>query len=315
MDYPVSPDFIHGFDGNDDAGIYRISDDIAIVQTVDFITPVVNDPYIYGQIAAANSLSDIFAMGAKVLNALNVVAYDSCHISAEMLREILAGGISKVKEAGGVILGGHTVEDIEMKFGMSVTGIVHPKRFIKNCGIKEGDVIILTKPIGTGVLTTAIKADMCDEKDMLEAAFYMSQLNKLGSIAALDHRVNGMTDVTGFGLLGHLKEMLHDDLKIIIDSAKIPFMSGAYDMGSMGLFPSGSYSNRDFAKKYVTTSVEDSTKLMLMYDAQTSGGLLISVPENEGEKLLKRVRSEGYERAEIIGHVVLDDDSNGITVK
>ena len=224
LKYPISPNTLVDFKTNDDSSVYKISDDIAMVQTVDFITPVVNDPYKFGQIAAANSLSDIFAMGAKVHTALNIVAYDNCHITKEMLHEILQGGLDKVKESGGVILGGHTIEDLEMKYGLSVTGIVHPKKFVRNNSIKSGDKIILTKPIGLGVITTGIKADMAPQSAIDKAAFHMSFLNKIASEIAIEIGVNAMTDVTGFGLLGHLYEMTNNSASVHLELNSIPII-------------------------------------------------------------------------------------------
>ena len=299
-----------GFNTSDDAGVYKISNELAIVQTVDFITPLVNDPYIFGQIAAANSLSDIFAMGAAFTSALNIVAYDSCHITKEMLSEILKGGSDKVKEAGGFILGGHTVEDLEMKYGLSVTGHVHPDKILRNNTIKAGDKIILTKPIGTGVITTAIKADMAPESVINEAVSHMTFLNKTAAEIAVDFGyVNGMTDVTGFGLIGHLYEMTNSMSSINLYSEEVEFIEGAFELASLGLFPGGSYNcKKNFGKSVeVENKNLDKDKLMLMYDVQTSGGLLISVAGDNAEKLLDKIKLAGIERAAIIGEVVESD--------
>ena len=288
-----------------------MSDELAIVQTVDFITPVVNDPYIYGQIAAANSLSDIYAMGAKVQSALNIVAYDSCHLTKEMLGEILKGGLEKVKEAGGFLLGGHTVEDLEMKYGLSVTGHVHPDKILRNNTIKPGNKIILTKPIGMGVITTAVKANMAPENVIKEAVFHMSFLNKTASETAVDFGyVTAMTDVTGFGLIGHLYEMTNNKSSIILNPEKVNFIEGAFDLASYGLFPGGSYScKRSFQNDVeIITKNLDKDKLMLMYDVQTSGGLLIAVEGNKADLLLDKLKLAGIEWASIIGEVIESDE-------
>ena len=294
-----------GFDHSDDAGVFQLTPDLAIVQTLDFITPVVNDPYQFGQIAAANSLSDIFAMGGKVATALNIVAYDNCHVSKEMLQEILAGGLDKLIEAGGTLLGGHTITDLEMKYGMSVTGTVHPKKVIRNHTTCEGDAIILTKPIGLGVLSTALKADMTTPAEEKEIADVMKLLNMNASQIALDHDVHAMTDVTGFGLFGHLSEMLNNKMSIHVQYDSIPFIKSCFSYAELGLFPGGSNRNRDYFSRFVDFSIEylASEKIMLCFDAQTSGGLLISLPENQVKSVLLKLHDAGYEMATVIGYV------------
>lgn len=305
LDYPTPPQLLVSFYSSDDAGVYQVSPDIALVQTVDFITPVVDDPYIYGQIAAANSLSDVFAMGAKMQTALNLVAYDSCHVTKEMLNEILRGGLEKVKEAGGLIVGGHTIEDIEMKYGMSVTGIMHPKKILRNNAIKPGDKLILTKPLGMGVITTAIKADLAPKSAIEKASFHMSFLNKTASEIALDFSANAVTDVTGFGLLGHLFEMTNNKASVKLDYSSIPILESAFELAEMGLFPGGSFRNRDHFQKHIKIMNENLSKdeIMLLYDAQTSGGLLISVPNNKADKMLDKLKSAGIEWCAEIGEV------------
>ena len=305
LKYPHNPKTIVAFDTSDDAGAYQISDEIVIIQTVDFITPVVNDPYKFGQIAAANSLSDVFAMGARVHTALNIVAYDSCNITKEMLHEMLRGGLDKVKEAGGVILGGHTIEDLEMKYGLSVTGIVHPDKILRNNTIQPGDKIILTKPLGLGVITTGIKADMTPQSAIEEATFQMSFLNKTASEIAVEIGVNAMTDVTGFGLLGHLYEMTNDTVSVHLELNSIPIIEEAFELAETGLFPGGSFRNERYFKPHVSLKCKSYTQhhLMLLYDAQTSGGLLISVPGNKADKLLDKLKLAKLEWSSIIGEV------------
>lgn len=305
VDFPTDANTLINFSTSDDAGVYQLTDDLAIVQTVDFITPVVNDSYIYGQIAAANSLSDIFAMGATVKTALNVVAHDNCHVSPEMLAEMMRGGADKVREAGGVILGGHTVEDLEMKYGLSVTGIVHPNKIVRNNTIQPGDKIIQTKPIGMGVITTAIKADMVDTEALEQAIKFMTMLNKTTAELAVKHNANAMTDVTGFGLIGHAYEMTNKQASIVFDAQQVNYIDQAKEYANMGLFPSGSWKNRDhFTSKVEVEKDFDDDLLMLMFDAQTSGGLLISLPEERAEKLLEELYEIGMDWCRIIGEVV-----------
>jgi len=297
---------------NDDSGVYKITDDIAIVQTVDFITPVVDDPYIYGQIAAANSLSDIYAMGAKVNTILNIVAYDNCHLTKQILHDILHGGMDKIREAGGVVLGGHTIEDIEMKYGLSVTGTVHPGKVLRNNTIKAGDRIILTKPLGMGVITTSLKAEMAPKSAVDKAIFHMSSLNKTASELAVEIGVSAMTDVTGFGLLGHMYEMINKQTSIELDHARIPIIEEAFDLAKSSLFPAGTIHNTDYYSSHVVfknSSIEE-YKRTLLFDAQTSGGLLISVPKEKADLLLDKIRSAGIEWAAVIAEVTDSTEHN-----
>jgi selenide, water dikinase len=313
LKFPMNENVLIGFEGSDDAGVFKISDNIALVQTVDFITPVVDDPYMYGCIAAANSLSDIFAMGAEVVSAMNIVAYDSCNVTKEMLSQILQGGIDKVREAGGVILGGHTITDIEMKYGLSVTGKVHPDKALRNSTVKTGDKLILTKPIGSGVITTAWKGDMASKEHIDKAAFWMAQLNKKASEIAVSTGVNAMTDVTGFGLLGHLSEMISDKHGVKLNFSEIPFMDGAKIYADQMLFPGGSKRNEKYFKPKVRENKIEYTDLMLLFDAQTSGGLMISVEAKKAEDLLKKLHDAGIEIAAIIGE--FNDDKGFISIE
>jgi len=264
---------------------------------------VVDDPFVYGQIAAANSLSDVFAMGGDVKTALNLVGFDSCHHDREVLKEILKGGEDKIKECGGVLAGGHTIETPEMLYGLSVTGVVNPKQMIRNNTLKKDDVIILTKPLGMGILTTAIKADLVSDEVASEVAEILRTLNYKASIIAREIGVSAMTDVTGFGLLGHLYEMSGKKFTIEVEFDKVPFISEAINQASMGIIPAGSYNNQIFVEKYVefvrNLSFEEQ---MILFDAQTSGGLLISLPQEKAEEYLKRAGNEGV-FAKIIGNV------------
>ena len=281
---------------NDDASVFKITDDIALVQTLDFITPVVDDPFIFGQIAAANSLSDVFAMGGRVLNALNIVGFDSCNLSGEILGEILRGGRDKVAECGGVIVGGHTIETQQMYYGLSVTGVVSPNSFWSNNSAREGDVLILTKPLGTGVLSTAIKADLLNSVQIKQAVETMRQLNFYAVDALKGINVTAATDVTGFGFLGHLSEMLNDKISFEIYAGNVPVIAVAREFADMGIIPEGSYKNREFASKFVHGEAD-----ILLYDAQTSGGLLLAVPQSEANSALSRLKDAGYENSAVVG--------------
>jgi selenide,water dikinase len=281
---------------------------------VDFITPVVDDPFVYGQIAAANSLSDVFAMGGDVKTALNVVGFDSCHHTREILKEILKGGEDKIKECGGVLAGGHTIETPEMIYGLSVTGIVNPKKIIRNNTLAKDDVIILTKPLGMGILTTAIKADLVSDEVESKVAEILRTLNYKASIIAREIGVNAMTDVTGFGLLGHLYEMSADNYTIEIAYEKVPFIKEAIYQASMGIIPAGSYNNQIFVEKYVEfVRVLSFEEQMILYDAQTSGGLLISLPQDKAKEYLKKALSEGV-FAKVIGTVKEKEEKEIIVV-
>ena len=295
-----------GIDSNDDASVYRISDDLALVQTVDYITPVVDDPFIYGQIAAANSLSDIFAMGAEVKTALNLVGFDGCNHPKEVLAEILQGGFSKVVECGGVITGGHTIETPEMTYGLNVAGFVHPSKFFRNNTPQIGDVLILTKPIGLGVLTTAIKADMLPDNAVKKVASILSELNYKASKIAREFNVSACTDITGFGLAGHALEMSGGRVTIEFDFNSIPIIEEARELASMGIIPAGSYANKEYVLNQVEIKKEYEDEI-LFYDAQTSGGLLISINQDDAPKLLDRLRSEGVEYASIVALVKCEE--------
>ena len=266
------------------------------MQTLDFITPVVDDPFIFGQIAAANSLSDVFAMGGRVLNALNIVGFDSCNLSGEILGEILHGGRDKVAECGGVIVGGHTIETQQMYYGLSVTGVVSPSRFWSNNSAREGDALILTKPLGTGVLSTAIKADLLNSAQIKQVVETMRQLNFYAVDALKGINVTAATDVTGFGFLGHLSEMLNDKISFEIYSGNVPVIAVAREFADMGIIPEGSYKNREFASKFVRGEAD-----ILLYDAQTSGGLLLAVPQSETNSALSRLKDAGYENSAVVG--------------
>lgn len=303
------PNLLVGFDLMDDAGVYRISEELALVQTLDFFTPIVDDPFLYGQIAAANALSDVYAMGAKPMTALSVSCFPVT-VEPGVLAEILKGGQDKIKESGAVLLGGHTVTDEELKYGLSVTGTVHPSKVFTNAGAKAGDALILTKPIGTGILTTAFKFDLINEQELSEAAGVMSTLNKAASEAMQRVGAHACTDITGFGLLGHSLEMAKaGGVQLIIDSGKVPKMNRVAELIREEAVPGGAYSNMTHFDEWLTfrESIAMPEKIAL-FDPQTSGGLLIAVPSEKAERLLAEINGNQPDWARIIGEVT-DKDS------
>jgi len=299
------PDLLVGCAAPDDAGVYRIRPDLAIVQTVDFFTPVVDDPYLFGQIAAANALSDIYTMGAVPLTALNIVAYPVCTLGTELLRGILRGGSDKVAEAGAVVLGGHSVEDKEPKYGLAVTGTVHPDEIITKQGARGGDYLILTKPLGTGVLVTALKGGLLDPRAEKALGETMAALNAAAARAMREVGASACTDITGFGLLGHLREMaFNSKVDVEIEAASLPLLPRARKLAEEGIVPAGAYRNRDHFASFVELAGEIATaELDLLYDPQTSGGLLIAVPEAKKDALLAALRRERVPRPRVIGRV------------
>lgn len=298
-----SDNLIVGIETSDDAAVYKLSDDLATIQTLDFFTPVVDDPYTFGQIAAANSLSDVYAMGGKPTVALNIVCFPNC-LNIEILGEILKGGADKVIEAGAVVIGGHSVSDDEPKYGLSVMGIVHPDKVLKNYGSKEGEVLILTKPLGTGILTTAIKADMASKEAYNEGVKVMSTLNKYAGEIITEHYVSACTDVTGFSIMGHGYEMASaSNVTFKLYKDKLPIIEGIKEYAMMGLVPAGSYNNRNYLDgKYELKNVELWME-DLLFDPQTSGGLLISTTKEESIKIMEKLDKLELKSA-IIGEVI-----------
>lgn len=298
---PSDPRLLVGIDTADDAGVFQLDDSTALIQTLDFFPPIVDDPYLFGQIAAANSLSDVYAMGGKPLTAMNIVAFPLCTLPAEVLLAILQGGQEKIAEAGAILVGGHTVSDAEPKYGLSVTGIVHPRQVLTNAGARPGDALILTKALGTGILTTAAKADMFS--DGVDAAISsMTALNKTAAECLGGHVVHACTDVTGFGLLGHLQEMTSASCtQAVIDSAALPLLPQAAEAAAMGFVPAGAYENRSSREGISFADVVPDNIRDICYDPQTSGGLLISLPGNEAAALLKKLHSAGVGQAAVIG--------------
>lgn len=294
-----------GFDTSEDACVYQINDNQAIVQTLDFITPVVDDPYIYGQIAAANALSDVFAMGAEVKTSLNIVGFDKKNISKDALGLILEGGNSKIKECGGVLIGGHTIESPEMYYGLSVTGLIEPNKIIRNNTPKIGDVLVLTKPLGMGILTTAIKRDLLDLKLIKYCAEIMASLNYKPSKLMRKYKVSSCTDITGFGLLGHALECINENVSFKISSLDVPIVKEAFELATKDVIPGGTKRNLKYVESKVEflPNISDIYKLLLC-DAQTSGGLLIAMNKNSAKKFLKELEEYSFGYASIIGEVV-----------
>ena len=273
---PEDENVLVGIEGFEDAGVYKISDTVAIVQTIDFFTPIVNDPYSFGQIAAANALSDIYAMGAVPKTALNMVCFSPKKFGLSILKDIIRGGVDKVREAGVSLLGGHSVDDEEIKYGLAITGVVHPDKVILNEGARPEDILILTKPLGTGILNTGIKGNMLGDDTVRKLIGTMAALNKKASDVMLSVRTNAATDVTGFGLAGHLKEMIKENVGVRLFSNKLPYFQEATELAKSGFVPAGLYRNRDFYKEHV---LEDDQGFFydIIFDPQTSGGLLMAI--------------------------------------
>lgn len=284
----------------------KLSDDLAIIQTVDFFTPVVDDPYSFGLIAAANALSDVYAMGGIPITAMNIIAFPVSTMDISVLQEVLRGGLDKIKEAGALLLGGHSVEDDEFKYGLSVTGKVHPGKVLTNRGASSGDILILTKPLGTGIINTAIKGNIASVELINKVIKLMSELNKGPAEEFNDFHISACTDVTGFGFIGHACEMIDDNSAgIKIDKGKIPIIPEAVEFAQMGLVPAGTLRNKKF-REYQVEGINDVDPVLLdiLFDPQTSGGLLIALPENEAENLVKRLKSKGIEGAAVVGEFV-----------
>jgi len=279
-----------GFAGRDDAGVYRLNDTTALVQTLDFFTPMVDDPFVFGQIAAANALNDVYAMGGRPLLAMNIVCFPECG-DKEVLRQILAGGLAKINEAGALLVGGHTVDDNEPKYGLSVTGLVHPERITGNDGARPGDLLILTKPLGSGIVTTAIKADMASAAEKDEAMTWMSTLNRAAAEAMQEVGAHAATDITGFGLVGHMLEMATASrVKLEINPGRLHFMPGALEYARMGLIPAGTYRNRDHViSRVVYRGNLESAVNDLLFSPETAGGMLIALDQSSAEHLKEQL--------------------------
>jgi selenide,water dikinase len=312
---PTRPDknLLLGFGNRDDAAIYRMPSGDVIVQTLDFFTPVVDDPYDFGAIAAANSLSDIYAMNGRPLFALNICCFPKA-ISTDVWNAVLRGGAEKAMEAGIGVVGGHTIDDSEPKYGMVVTGIINEKNYWANEGAQVGDALILTKPLGTGVLTTALKNELITASDAAEAINYMKTLNLGAQQVLSEFEVHSCTDVTGNGLLGHGAEMARaSKVSFVIESAQVPVFEGALELAAAGKLPGGSRANRLYLGGYIETKLtENSGELWLLYDVQTSGGLFCSLPASLANDAVKKLRAKGLLHSSIIGHV---ESGSGIVVR
>lgn len=295
-----------GLDTYDDAGVYRIRDDLALIQTVDFFTPIVDDPYAFGQIAAANALSDIYAMGGNPLTAMNIICFPISRMDISVLKEILRGGLDKLKEAETLLVGGHSVEDEELKYGLSVTGTIHPDHILTNKGARVGDQLILTKPIGTGIINTAIKGNLVKEDLIHEVTVIMSSLNRTAAQELQAFDVHACTDVTGFGLLGHACEMIEGkEMGLAIYPSRVPFIREVLNFARMGIVPGGTLRNREFRKGYITGLEKMEPAIVdILFDPQTSGGLLIAVAKEQSQDLAKKLTDKGLKAVALIGEFV-----------
>lgn len=306
---------IVGLDKPDDAGVYKLSDELAIVQTVDFITAIVDDPYSFGMIAAVNSLSDVYAMGGRPVTAMNIVAFPSETMDISVLTQVLKGALAKLNEAGVTLVGGHSVKNNELKYGLCVTGIVHPQKVVTRSEAKVGDKLILTKPLGTGILTTALKAGLVDEKTKTKLTEQMAKLNDKAAEVMVSLGAHACTDITGFGLIGHACEMAENSgvaIELYLD--KVPFIREVSQFAQMGLIPEGMYANEEFRAHMVEGSQADEDLMAILYDPQTSGGLFIAVSPEKADKMVEQIRQAGDEQAAIVGQVI-DSPKSQIIVR
>lgn len=301
---------IVGYDKSDDASVYVVNDDLALVQTVDFFPPIVDDPFLFGQIAAANALSDVYAMGGEAKLAMNVMCINSS-MGKEAVREILEGGYAKAYEADVLITGGHTIEDKEPKYGLSVTGFVHPQKLLRNSSAQEGDVLILTKPLGIGILMTAAQGDLVDDGLLQKLYAQMAQLNRTARDIMVKYTIHSCTDVTGFALMGHAYEMAQgSDVTIHLDTGRLPYYKEAEAMAAMGFIPAGAYRNANYLKGHVALGRDISQPLLdILYDPQTSGGLLIAVAEKDAAALQKEL-ADHLPCAAIVGYVTAKEEAS-----
>ena len=298
-----------GTDHFDDAGVYKLDESTAIVTTVDFFPPLVDDPYIFGQIAAANSLSDVYAMGGRPISVLNIVGFPDEDLPVSVLSDILRGGAERVEAAGAVVAGGHTVRDSEVKFGLAVTGVVHPDRILKNGGAQVGDVIVLSKPIGSGILTSAAKAEKITEAELAQAIDVMTDLNEGACKAALAVGVHSATDVTGFGLIGHASEMADaSGVTIELRASEVPLLENALALARKKMLTRAWGTNLEYLGDRFTVHNVDEMLVKVLADAQTSGGLLLSVAEDRADRLVAALKEQQTRAAAIVGYVVAKTD-------
>jgi selenide,water dikinase len=305
MAFPTDDHVLVGLDRADDAGVYRVSDELALIQTVDFFTPVVDDPYAFGRIAAANALSDVYAMGGVPKTAMNLVAFPAREMDLSVLRAIIQGGIDTLTEADVVLIGGHSIEDKELKYGLSVTGFVHPDRVLIKTRLRPGDRLVLTKPLGTGIVNTAIKAAMASPELTETVTQLMAQLNRTAAETMTRFDVGACTDVTGFGLLGHLAEMVRSSgAGVRLIAERVPVIAESLEFAAMGLIPAGAYRNREYRESMIAFAGSvPRARQDVLFDPQTSGGLLVAVRSDQAEALIRSLRDAGIEAASEIGEV------------
>jgi len=300
------PDVIVGTETSDDAGVFRLRSDLAIVNTVDFFTPIVDDPYLFGQVSATNALSDVYAMGGEPTTAMNIVCFPKGKMDIQVLGKILKGGADKVHEAGAVVIGGHSIIDEEIKYGMAITGVIHPDRVLRNVGVQEGDALILTKALGTGIISTALKKGKASKESIDAAVASMTTLNKNAASVIRDFPVHACSDVTGYGLLGHALEMATGSgVTLVVESEKMPLLHHARRLAEKGYLTGGSERNREYLKDKITIGPKISKGLIeVAFDPQTSGGLLVALPQRHASKLVEDLHSNGVEHATNIAHAV-----------
>jgi selenide,water dikinase len=299
-----SPDLIVGTETSDDAGVFRLRPDLAIVNTVDFFTPIVDDPYTFGQVAAANALSDIYAMGAEPKTALNIVGFPKGKLDLEVLGDIIRGGAERARAAGVVVIGGHTIIDQELKYGMAVTGVVHPDRVVRNVGVQDEDALVLTKPLGTGIITTALKKRKASKESIRAAVASMVALNSTASAIMRRFPVHACSDVTGFGLLGHAHEMASGSgVTIVLEAARLPLLPSVRRLAEQGCLTGGCRRNREYLASRIAIDVSVSEALVeVALDPQTSGGLLIALPRSDVADLVTELQSKGIKAATLVGY-------------
>jgi len=303
------PELLVGHETSDDAGVYKLTDDIALIQTIDYFTPIVDDPYMFGQIAAANALSDVYAMGGEPKTVLNIVGYPIKKLGPDILADILRGSSDKVRESGAILIGGHSIDDQEPKFGLSVTGLAHPKSIWKNVGAKPGDVLVISKPIGVGILTTGIKRGVVTAEQEQAVTETMALLNKSAAEALKKFTPHAVTDVTGFGLLGHGSEIARgSNVSFEIELSKVPVLEGTFDLAAKGVVPGGSRSNHKWLENDVLYRDISPDEQIVLCDAITSGGLLVSLSEDEAIPYVKALKDQGLNHAAIIGKVTEQQD-------
>lgn len=312
------PNLIAGIEGFEDAGVYRLNSDLAIIQTVDFFTPIVDDPRTFGRIAAANALSDVYAMGGRPLTAMNIICFPVNTMDISILHDILLGGLEKMKEAEVTLVGGHSVDDPELKYGLSVTGIIHPDKVLRNKGARTGDKLILTKALGTGIVSTALKGEVVSEELLALSIESMSTLNrKAAELLVEAGEVHACTDVTGFGFLGHAAEMIEGtDVGMRIFASSVPVFPGLRELVEMGVVPGGLYRNKNFRMPMVEVDPGCPEWLLdVLFDPQTSGGLLIALPEPQASSLLGKMHAAGIEEASLVGEVAAEPKGRIIVEK